>query len=154
MMSKSIWHHGKKNGDKNLIMVTKTSAPVEITIPTKVEEIQTIHDALAYILDGHNLQRISGFKGPDEKYHRWSFSDCCGIMVREYFFDNENDVIKWAISMLGWSLINKIVKTVGLNSWQIKSMSEYDRKGAIYGIANYDTERWSMKSVNLFLDTI
>ncbi len=113
----SIYHHG--NNLKNGIMeikISKNANILPVPIPQTLKELNCLEAALAYIFDDKNLQRITGFKDSEGKSHRFSFSDCCGIMVCEYFFDTEKEVISWAKCIMSWRILNKVLREIEMTS--------------------------------------
>jgi hypothetical protein len=137
-----IWHHGfKENAVSSEVVSIQTSdtSPVEqIRIPKELEQINTIQDALAYILGSNiNLQRISGFKCSKGKHHRWSFSDCIGMCVCEYFFDTQKEVIDWARYIFIVKHLAQLFHDMGLGSHRfLLELTNYTRESLLHSLAN------------------
>ena len=129
-----LWHHGQRNSDGTITLkVSKRSDPITVRIPTKWEEITSLESALAFLLSGINLQRISGFKDSEGKSRKYSFSDCAGMIVGEYFFDTKMQVINWSRRII---MDRQFRDIVGFSPSYLKELSNYTLSQVLYAIAN------------------
>jgi hypothetical protein len=138
----SIWHHGKKSANQMQLQISDSSDVIQHSIPRKIIEVQTIKDALAWIFDNHNLQRISGFADDNGKFHRWSFSDCAGLACDRYFFDTEKNVIIWVQRMMLVQFIHSFFAERGIKGnfihCALREVSPWAWGQFFYSLANQD----------------